>query len=143
MKYAFGPSAKALSAEAKYELAASRLESSESRCKHCESVVKAKRLVYLKLIEKNQNRSVKYILYSANRAAHAHEVWSFTFQSAALTTAATHSPAVPSRQQKNMQTNTRLIPAKQHPFCASEQTFASAECSLQPSAAAENKPLLS
>ena len=56
--------------EGKYELAASLLESPENRCKHSESVVKAKRLVYVKLMEKNQNRSVRYILYSANPGAH-------------------------------------------------------------------------
>jgi glyoxylase-like metal-dependent hydrolase (beta-lactamase superfamily II) len=55
-----------LSADGKYELAASLLESSESRFEHSESVAKAKRLVYLKLMEKNQNTDpFKYILYSA------------------------------------------------------------------------------
>jgi glyoxylase-like metal-dependent hydrolase (beta-lactamase superfamily II) len=55
-----------LAADGKYELAASLLESSESRFKHSESVARAKRLVYLKLMEKNQNTDpFKYIVYSA------------------------------------------------------------------------------
>ena len=55
-----------LAADGKYELAASLLESSEARFEHSESVAKAKRLVYLKLMEKNQNTDpFKYILYSA------------------------------------------------------------------------------
>ena len=55
-----------LAADGKYELAASLLESSESRFEHSESVAKAKRLVYLKLMEKNQNADpFKFILYSA------------------------------------------------------------------------------
>ena len=55
-----------LAADGKYELAASLLESSESRFEHSESVAKAKRLVYLKLMEKNQNTDpFKFILYSA------------------------------------------------------------------------------
>ena len=55
-----------LAADGKYELAASLLESSEARFEHGESVAKAKRLVYLKLMEKNQNTDpFKYILYSA------------------------------------------------------------------------------
>ena len=55
-----------LAADGKYELAASLLESSEGRFKHSESVARAKRLVYLKLMEKNQNTDpFKYILYSA------------------------------------------------------------------------------
>ena len=55
-----------LAADGKYELAASLLESSEGRFKHSEAVARAKRLVYLKLMEKNQNTDpFKYILYSA------------------------------------------------------------------------------
>ena len=55
-----------LAADGKYELAASLLESSESRFEHSESVARAKRLVYLKLMEKNQNTDpFKFILYSA------------------------------------------------------------------------------
>jgi glyoxylase-like metal-dependent hydrolase (beta-lactamase superfamily II) len=55
-----------LTADGKYELAASLLDSSEGRFEHSESVAKAKRLVYLKLMEKNQNTDpFKYIVYSA------------------------------------------------------------------------------
>jgi glyoxylase-like metal-dependent hydrolase (beta-lactamase superfamily II) len=55
-----------LAADGKYELAASLLDSSEGRFEHSESVAKAKRLVYLKLMEKNQNTDpFKFILYSA------------------------------------------------------------------------------
>lgn len=55
-----------LAADGKYELAASLLDSSNGRFEHSESVGKAKRLVYLKLMEKNQNTDpFKYILYSA------------------------------------------------------------------------------
>jgi glyoxylase-like metal-dependent hydrolase (beta-lactamase superfamily II) len=55
-----------LVADGKYELAASLLESSEPRFEQSEAVAKAKRLVYLKLMEKNQNTDpFKYILYSA------------------------------------------------------------------------------
>ena len=55
-----------LVADGKYELAASLLDSSESRFEHSESVAKAKRLVYLKLMEKYQNTDpFKFILYSA------------------------------------------------------------------------------
>ena len=55
-----------LVADGKYELAASLLESSGDRFKNSESVAKAKRLVYLKLMEKNQNTDpFKFILYSA------------------------------------------------------------------------------
>jgi glyoxylase-like metal-dependent hydrolase (beta-lactamase superfamily II) len=55
-----------LAADGKYELAASLLESSDDRFKHSQSVASAKRLVYLKLMEKNQNTDpFKYILYSA------------------------------------------------------------------------------
>jgi glyoxylase-like metal-dependent hydrolase (beta-lactamase superfamily II) len=55
-----------LVADGKFELAASLLDSSESRFPHSEPVAKAKRLVYLKLMEKNQNTDpFKFILYSA------------------------------------------------------------------------------
>ena len=55
-----------LAADGKYELAASLLESSRSRFGHSESVAKAERLVYLKLMEKYQNTDpFKFILYSA------------------------------------------------------------------------------
>jgi len=55
-----------LAADGKYELAASLLESSEGRFEHSESVARAKRLVYLKLMEKYQNTDpFKFILYSA------------------------------------------------------------------------------
>jgi glyoxylase-like metal-dependent hydrolase (beta-lactamase superfamily II) len=55
-----------LVADGKYELAASLLESSGDRFEHSESVAKAKRLVYLKLMERNQNTDpFKFILYSA------------------------------------------------------------------------------
>jgi hypothetical protein len=57
---------KRLAADGKYELAASLLESSRSRFEHSESVAKAERLVYLKLMEKFQNTDpFKFILYSA------------------------------------------------------------------------------
>src|ERR1700688_83488 len=55
-----------MTADAKYELAASLLESSSARFSHTESIAKAERLVYLKLMEKYQNTDpFKYILYSA------------------------------------------------------------------------------
>lgn len=55
-----------LVADGKYELAASLLESSGDSFKNSESVAKAKRLVYLKLMEENQNTDpFKFILYSA------------------------------------------------------------------------------
>ena len=54
-----------LTADGKYELAASLLESSGSRFEHSTSVASAKRLVYLKLMEKNQNTDpFKFIIYS-------------------------------------------------------------------------------
>jgi glyoxylase-like metal-dependent hydrolase (beta-lactamase superfamily II) len=54
-----------LVADGKYELAASLLESSESRFEGSASVTKAKRLVYLKLMEKHQNTDpFKFIIYS-------------------------------------------------------------------------------
>ena len=55
-----------LAADGKYELAASLLESSGDRFEHSDSVAKDKRLIYLKLMEKNQNTDpFKFILYSA------------------------------------------------------------------------------
>jgi glyoxylase-like metal-dependent hydrolase (beta-lactamase superfamily II) len=54
-----------LVADGKYELAASLLESCESRFEHSTSVASAKRLVYLKLMEENQNADpFKFIIYS-------------------------------------------------------------------------------
>jgi len=54
-----------LIADGKYELAASLLESSGSRFDHSASVANARRLVYLKLMEKHQNTDpFKFIIYS-------------------------------------------------------------------------------
>jgi len=54
-----------MAADGKYELAASLLESSGSRFEHSTSVANAKRLVYLKLMEKHQNTDpFKFIIYS-------------------------------------------------------------------------------
>jgi glyoxylase-like metal-dependent hydrolase (beta-lactamase superfamily II) len=54
-----------LAADGKYELAASLIESSGSRFDHSTSVADAKRLVYLKLMEKHQNTDpFKFIIYS-------------------------------------------------------------------------------
>jgi glyoxylase-like metal-dependent hydrolase (beta-lactamase superfamily II) len=54
-----------MAADGKYELAASLLESSGSRFEHSSSVADAKRLVYLKLMEENQNTDpFKFIIYS-------------------------------------------------------------------------------
>jgi Tfp pilus assembly protein PilE len=78
--------------EGKYELAASLLESPENRCKHTESVVKAKRPVYVERMEKNQNRSVSTSC-TQRTVERTHTRYGLLhFQSAALTTAATHSP---------------------------------------------------
>lgn len=53
-------------ADGKYEVAALLLESSRNRFEHSESVAKAERLVYLKLIEKYQNTDpFRFIIYSA------------------------------------------------------------------------------
>ncbi len=58
--------AEKMAADGKYELAASLLEASAARFGHTESIAKAERLVYLKLMEKYQNTDpFKYILYSA------------------------------------------------------------------------------
>jgi glyoxylase-like metal-dependent hydrolase (beta-lactamase superfamily II) len=55
-----------LTADGKYELAASLLESSGGRFARSASVTNAKRLVYLKLIEKHQNTDpFEFIIYSA------------------------------------------------------------------------------
>ena len=57
--------------DGKYELAASLLESSGSRFEHSTSVANAKRLVYLKLMEKHQNTDpFKFIIYSAKIGEH-------------------------------------------------------------------------
>ena len=54
-----------LAADGKYELAASLLESSGNRFQGSASVASAKRLIYLKLMEKNQNTDpFKFIIYS-------------------------------------------------------------------------------
>jgi glyoxylase-like metal-dependent hydrolase (beta-lactamase superfamily II) len=54
-----------LAADGKYELAASLLESSGTRFEHSAAVANAKRLVYLKLMEENQNTDpFKFIIYS-------------------------------------------------------------------------------
>src|SRR6267143_909940 len=55
-----------MAADGKYELAATLLEASAARFGRTESIAKAERLVYLKLMEKYQNTDpFKYILYSA------------------------------------------------------------------------------
>ena len=55
-----------LAADGKHELAASLLESTGNRFEHSISVANAKRLIYLKLMEKNQNTDpFKFIIYSA------------------------------------------------------------------------------
>jgi len=60
-----------LAADGKYELAASLLESSGSRFQHSTSVANAKRLVYLKLMEGNQNTDpFKFIIYSGKIGEH-------------------------------------------------------------------------
>ena len=49
----------------KYELAASLLESSGGKCDQSPAVASARRLVYLKLMEKHQNTDpFKFIIYS-------------------------------------------------------------------------------
>ncbi len=54
-----------LSADGRYEFAASLLESAGDRFEHSSSVANAKRLVYLKLMEKHQNTDpFKFIIYS-------------------------------------------------------------------------------
>jgi glyoxylase-like metal-dependent hydrolase (beta-lactamase superfamily II) len=57
---------KRLAADGKYELAASLLESAGDRFARSTSVANARRLVYLKLMEKHQNTDpFKFIIYSA------------------------------------------------------------------------------
>jgi hypothetical protein len=54
-----------LNADGKYELAALLLQSSATRFEHSTPVAKARRLIYLKLIEKHQNLDpFKFIIYS-------------------------------------------------------------------------------
>ena len=54
-----------LVADGKYELADSLLQFTESRFQGSTSVARAKRLVYLKLMEKHQNTDpFKFIIYS-------------------------------------------------------------------------------
>jgi glyoxylase-like metal-dependent hydrolase (beta-lactamase superfamily II) len=54
-----------MAADGKYELAASLLESTGDRFTGSKSIARAKKLVYLKLIEKNQNTDpFKFIIYS-------------------------------------------------------------------------------
>ena len=63
--------AERLTADGKYELAASLLESSGDRFEHSGSVANAKRLVYLKLVEKHQNTDpFKFIIYSGKIGEH-------------------------------------------------------------------------
>jgi len=60
-----------MAADGKYELAASLLESAKARFGRTESIAKAERFVYLKLMEKYQNTDpFKYILYSAKIGEH-------------------------------------------------------------------------
>jgi len=60
-----------LAADGKYELAASLLDSSRSRFEHSESVARAERLVYLKMMEKYQNSDpFKFIIYAARAGEH-------------------------------------------------------------------------
>jgi alkyl sulfatase BDS1-like metallo-beta-lactamase superfamily hydrolase len=55
-----------LAADGKYELAGSLLESSGQRFEHSAAVANARRLVYLKLMEKHQNMDpFKFTIYSA------------------------------------------------------------------------------
>jgi glyoxylase-like metal-dependent hydrolase (beta-lactamase superfamily II) len=58
--------AERLSADGKYELAADLIESAEAKFPESDSLKRAKRLVYLKLMEKSQNTDpFKFIIYSA------------------------------------------------------------------------------
>ena len=55
-----------LTADGKYELAASLLDSFRSRFEHSESVARVERVVYLKLMEEYQNSDpFKFIIYAA------------------------------------------------------------------------------
>jgi glyoxylase-like metal-dependent hydrolase (beta-lactamase superfamily II) len=66
---------KHLAADGKYELAASLLESCGNRFESSPSVAKAKRLVYLKLMEKYQNTDpFKYIIYSSRINEHMPQI---------------------------------------------------------------------
>jgi len=59
----------------KYELAASLLESSGGKCDQSPAVASARRLVYLKLMEKHQNTDpFKFIIYS-ERSRSKHRRW--------------------------------------------------------------------
>jgi alkyl sulfatase BDS1-like metallo-beta-lactamase superfamily hydrolase len=61
-----GKALQAMIADGKYELAASLLESTGGRFPRSESVAKAERLIYLKLMEQHQNTDpFKFLLYSA------------------------------------------------------------------------------
>jgi glyoxylase-like metal-dependent hydrolase (beta-lactamase superfamily II) len=62
--------AERLAADGKYELAAYLLESSRAKFPHSNALVQARRLVYLKLMEKNQNTDpFKFIIYSGQIGA--------------------------------------------------------------------------
>jgi len=62
--------AERLAADGKYELAAYLLESSSAKFPHSNSIAEARRLVYLKLMEKNQNTDpFKFIIYSGQIGA--------------------------------------------------------------------------
>jgi glyoxylase-like metal-dependent hydrolase (beta-lactamase superfamily II) len=64
-----------LAADGKYELAASLLESSGKRFESSPSVANAKRLVYLKLMEKHQNTDpFKFIIYSSRINEHTPQI---------------------------------------------------------------------
>jgi glyoxylase-like metal-dependent hydrolase (beta-lactamase superfamily II) len=64
-----------LAADGKYELAASLLESSGKRFDSSSSVANAKRLVYLKLMEKHQNTDpFKFIIYSSRIGEHTPQI---------------------------------------------------------------------
>jgi len=55
-----------LAVDGKYEMAADLIESAEAKFPHSDSLKRAKRFVYLKLMEKNQNTDpFKFIIYSA------------------------------------------------------------------------------
>jgi alkyl sulfatase BDS1-like metallo-beta-lactamase superfamily hydrolase len=62
--------AERLAADGKYELAAYLLESSSAKFPHSNALVQARQLVYLKLMEKNQNTDpFKFIIYSGQIGA--------------------------------------------------------------------------
>jgi hypothetical protein len=65
----FGTAAEKMAADGKYELAASLLEASAASFGRTESIARAERLVYLKLMEKDQSTDpFKYILYEQTPA---------------------------------------------------------------------------